>query len=78
MLKLKNEVKKMELDEVMEYLFWRDMYLHNFDGYYYIIDCHNNIVYSTHSYDPSIVLHETEYYEVDENLREEVLNNWTT
>ena len=78
MLKLKDEVKKMELDEVMEYLFWRDMYLHNFDGYYYIIDCHNNIVYSTHSYDPSVVLHETEYYEVDESLREELLNNWTT
>lgn len=78
MLKLKDEVKKMELDEVMEYLFWRDMYLHNFDGYYYIIDCQNSIVYSTHSYDLSIVLHETEYHEVDENLREEVLNNWTT
>ena len=77
MLKWKNEVKQMELDEVVEYLFWRDMYLHNFDGYYYIIDCHNSIVYSTYSHDPSIVLHETEYYEVDENLREEVLNNWT-
>ena len=78
MLKLKDDVKKMELDEVMEYLFWRDIYLHNYDGYYYLIDCHNNVVYSTYSYDPSIILHELEYYEVDENLRQEVLENWTT
>lgn len=78
MLKLKDDVKKMELDEVMEYLFWRDIYLHNYDGYYYLIDCHNNVVYSTYSYDPSVILHELEYYEVDENLRQEVLENWTT